>query len=334
MTKKFKKLSEENHAKTSLNEALKFISPIQKNQAHCILKDKWCVASDNILSIGHKIDEEIEACPHIETLAAALSKCGETISITQLDKNKLSIKSDKLKALVKCVDIDSISITRPDAPIAPINDKIKQGFEVLNPIIGDEKQKFISDCSVLLRAGSMIGTNRVAILEYWHGIDLPPNILIPKVAMKAVCKTDKKLVSFGFSSNSFTFYFEDESFIKTQLYVEEFPNCDSILNAKTSAWPLPPNFFKAVDTLMPFLNEKSEIYFEKGMLQTELNSYESTTYEIEGLKPGPAFNCEILKKLEHCIKTIDFSKYGIDKKYNAYFFGDNVRGVLAGLIKD
>ena len=62
------------------------------------------------------------------------------------------------------------------------------------------------------------------LMEAWHGLDLPPNVPLPKQFVAALVKQKKNLTGFGFSRSSATFYFEDGCWLRTQLYSDEWPD--------------------------------------------------------------------------------------------------------------
>ena len=177
-------------------------------------------------------------------LIDALSKCDENFSLTQLDNNRLSIKSGKFKAVVPCLDPTLMQEALPDPMIAQINNSFKLAVEAVG-VLASENAQHILTASVLMNGASVISTNRVMLLEYWHGLDLPSNIPLPKQFVAALVKTKKNLIGFGFSRSSATFYFEDTSWIRTQLYNDEWPDVSNILNRQANLWSIDASFFKA-----------------------------------------------------------------------------------------
>jgi hypothetical protein len=143
-----------------------------------------------------------------------------------------------------------------------------------------------------------------------------------------VLKAGKPLAKFGFSEEkSFTFHFEDGSWIKSQLYDEEYPDVGEILNKPTNAWPVPDHFYEAVDAVSGF-SENDSVYFRDRAFWSHSEAAVATSYEIEGLPTGPIFAGKYLKMLQGVAERIDFQTY----PSMAYFFGDNVRGVVMGRV--
>lgn len=322
-----KKTEEPSTATAAFVSALKFISAAQKDigspfQTHAQIANKWAVAFDGVLALGHPIEEELTACPHTLRLIDALAKCGEALSMTQLDSGRLSIKSGAFKANVPCVGFEVMSSVQPDPPIATIDDRLKLAFEAVAALASDNAQHVVT-ASILLRSGSAVATDRSLAIEYWHGIDLPPGLVLPKSAVAAVMKVSKPLARLGFSNSTVTFWFEDGSWLRTQLYNEAWPDIDRVLNQASNPWPVPTNLAVALDAVMPF-SEDGLVRFDGGILRSHDIDGLGASYEVEGLPKGLKFNAKRLKLLLQHATKVDFtSKSGV-----AFFFGDSVRGAL------
>ena len=112
---------------SNLLNALKFLACVTEkegaiHETHVLLRNSCAVAFNGILSAGIPISEDILCYPHNEFFIEALSKCDENFSLTQMDLNRLSIKSGKFKAIIPCIDPALAQFTNPDEISAPIND--------------------------------------------------------------------------------------------------------------------------------------------------------------------------------------------------------------------
>ena len=331
MAKAPKKLKPSNAS--SLITALQFVSIAQKDkgtffQTHCRIANNQIVAYDGNLSAGHYVEDDLTACPQTRVLKETLLKCGQSLSITQLDNARLAVKSGKLTNLVPCT-VEEMPLVVPDTPIAAIDNRLKTGFEVVG-LLAKEGAERVVLASILLNANSMLGTNGHIVVEFWHGIDLPPNLVLPKSFIAAILKTDKQLAQLGFSFNnetgqynSLTFYFADNSWIKTQLYNDQWPDTGKVLNVNSNAMVLPESFFDAVKTLASLASD-NRFYLFQNLLRTSFDETTGASYEVEGLPPGKIFSAEYMKLLCNFIKCVDFTTYE-DK---ALFFGENIRGAI------
>jgi len=314
---------------SSLITALKFIELAQKDigdpiKRYCRIANNTVIGSDGILTAGHLIEEDLEARPHTKTLIKALSQCGKTLSITQLKNERLSIRSGKFFVYVPCYT-EELQEYLPDPKIAPITDSVKKGFQQIHHLADDKAQTVIQS-SVLLKSGSMMSTNAVVALEYWHGMDLP-TLIVPKLFVSAVANCSKKLVAFGFSPISVTFWFDDDSWLKTQCYGEEWPELSYIFDNPPETKPLTPKFWEAVRAVEDFSEdgkEKGTIYLSENGIRSHATEGEGAFFEFKGLSKI-AFSIRQLKNIEKSCKTIGFYEN------KAWFFGDNIRGAIMGV---
>lgn len=326
-----KKASEAPNAAANLIAALKFIAVAQKKvgtvpQQFCGISGNWVVACNGVMMVGTKVEDDLTACPHTYQLIDALVKCGQELNITQLSANVLSVKSDKFKALIPCVGFDELELPQPDPQIAAIDDRIKAAFDAV-ACLATEGAPNAVHAALLLQSGSAVATNGFALVEYWHGIDLPPGMLIPKASAVAVAKAGKPLVGFGYSGASATFWFDDGSFIKTQLFGERYPHYAGAINVEgLNPWPLPEEFFKGVHAVESF-SKNGIVYFDNGVISSREVETEATTYKVEGLPEGMGFQAKYLTTLEGAMQKAHFDK----ENNRVFFFGDNVRGVLMGV---
>lgn len=317
-------------AASGLINALKFVSAAQKRggliyQQHVVIQNNTISAYDGLLTIGQRIEEDLEACPQSDLLAAALGKCGEQFSMSKSDNGRITITSGKFRAVVPCVDSAAMPLTLPDPSIAVIDNRIKDGFAAVMALATEGAQHVVS-ASLLLQANSVVATNRIVILEFWHGIDLPPGLVIPKAAAAVIAKCDRNLCGFGYSAHSATFWFDDGSFIKTQLFSEQWPNVNALLDKNVNPWPLPEGFFDAVKATASF-TDSGNVYFTAEEMRSHPAGLDGAQYEIEGLPDGQAYNGKLLLMVEPYMLAADFTSYN----GQCFFFGDGIRGAIAGI---
>lgn len=313
-----------------LIDALKFVGLCtsdegQPFETHVFIGSGWAAAFNSVLAAGQKITEDIYAAPHNTTIINALSKCGENISMTQLDGNRLSIKSDKFRVIVPGLDPSILHLVGPDPVIVGIDDRFREAMEVVS-VLNTESEYNIYSASVLLNGGSVVASWQGKVLfEYWHGLDLPPNLAIPKSFVNAIIKTKKKLVGFGFSISSITVHFDDESWLRTQLYADKWPDVSRVFNKRSNPYPVPVGFYEAVAAVAPFSDE-GWLYFDAGILRSHPTDAQGASYEVHGLPKGPIFNAKQLMLIKSLAEQVDFLAEG----NLLMFFGKNIRGAIAG----
>src|SRR6185312_14760540 len=267
MARKPAKPSEKIQEKSKLLEAVEFLSLFMKDEGapyecHLLLSNKTATAFNGIIAGGQIIDEEIYAAPRAKILLEALKKCGDNYSLTQLDASKLSIKAGKFKAIIPCIDPTLLGFQNPDAPSYDVDNRLKEAMEVIEAIKTENAQRLVTQ-SFLLNGQSIVATDGKIIFEYWHGLNLPTDIPIPKSIIPSVTKTKKQLTKIGFSNSTVTFFFDDNSWVRSQLYAEKWPTLAHILETPCHPAPIPADFFNGLDTIASF-SEKGSIFLEDG----------------------------------------------------------------------
>jgi hypothetical protein len=313
----------------SLISALKFVLPAQHKTGSteaqfCRIGNHWVVASDGILTIGCPVEEDLEANPNTFQFLDALGKVGTELAITQISQGTLAVASGAFRALVPCVASETLPPVAPDTLLAPMTEAVKDALRDVAGIAA-EAGEGLQFAAVLLQAGTAAATNGAALLEAWHGCDLPPNLLLPKAAAIAVAKSPKLLTGFGFCQSSITFYFEDGSFVQTKLYREGFPEkyASQFEVGQLNLWPVAPDFFVGVKAVESFSSEGC-VYFDNGEVMSDPLREEASTYKIDGLTGKMGFFAKHLLAVEHAFKKAHFSA----ELNRVVFYSENIRGVL------
>ena len=286
------------------------------------LNNKRAVCFDGTLAAGMEIEEELTLAPKLETLKAALNKTGKSLTLTELPSGRLSVKGEKITVQVPCIPVGDLPEARPDPAIAPITDEIKEALKALEAIITDSGER-VFETSILLEGNVATATNGKVLMQYWHGIDLPPHMILPRPFVKAVTSQFKSLVAFGYTPDiSVTFWFEDGSWYKTQLYNDKYPDCKPLLDVQSAPTASPVDLWEGCKEIAEF-HPTQWITFKDNAIVAGV-----AKYPVEGLQGGKQFDYNVLKKVIPYIKTIDLTTYG-DR---ALFFGEKIRGVIMGVI--
>lgn len=316
-----------------LLEALKFLAPAMKakgtvRQTHCKFAFGMLGASNDVLTIGVKVAEKLETCPDYFKLVHALSNCGEDVSITQQDKKTLVVKSGKFRSKIPCLELADIPVRPPNPAVAVINDTIKEALKVASCIADDEGGRPILK-AVNLSANIATATNGYAAVGFWHGIDLPDGLLLPPEAVKAVCLTNKALAGLGFTDTAVTFHFEDGSFIRTQRYIDKYPNIRNILRPGFEGCKINEDFYKAVRTVIPACMA-DYVYFRANKVCSHSNPEDGAVVELESMPTGAdgqGFRFDMLLDLEKHTEMALFDPEG----RRMYFSKGNATGVIMGV---
>jgi hypothetical protein len=318
--------------RSKLLDALRFVafasSGHDKEQFNYIkIKDKYLTAADDTITMGAPVDDSLDICVHGMKFKAGLDQCNANYKFTQIDNVSISIRSEKFRALVPSVDTEIIADSKPDKKIAEINNKIKEAFDICSNAV-DPKETRIFAQGAKLQSNTVLATNGKMAFEYWHGISLPVNVVIPKRAMLAITKTKKNLTALGCSDSSVTFWFDDESFIKTKLLDTTYPNVNALFDQHqgTAFCELPSDLFVGIDAIEPFVTD-DYIFLLDGYVATNRSLDMGANYAVTGLAGSYAFSHKLLEIIRPYAKRVSFPS---DARKPIMFYGENLRGLLCG----
>jgi len=171
------------------------------------------------------------------------------------------------------------------------------------------------------------------MLQFWHGIaSLPPGTVLPQIFTKAVSSVKYKITGFGASWNgqfatSFTIYFENGAWLKTQCYEERWQEFAHILDVQTNPVTVYSGLFDAIAAVEPFCEESEAIFFVEDGVQSHANPELGAVYPVKDLPGGKVFNARLIKQVAPYVATIDLQS----SEDRAFFFGANVRGVFMAM---
>lgn len=292
---------------------------------HVVLKDGWAMMHNGVIAAGERISENLNVCPHNDLLIQALSKCGPNVSFTELETQRLSIKSDKFRAIIPCLSLYDMAIPSPDPLCATVDDRLKEAVRAVSALSDVDPLRLIA-ASILLDQGSAYAIDGHVMIEAWHGIDLPPMLALPKAIIAPLVKNTKKLKGFGYSQSSCTFYYEDDSWIKSQFFAAQWPDITKPLRQQSTQTPLPDGFFDGLAAIERF-SDDGYVYFDDGVLRSHKNADAGASYEVIGLPKGPIMKIANLKMIKPYVKSADF--LALDGKMTVWY-GDNIRGAIMG----
>ncbi len=310
-------------------EAIQFVGTALKEagqpfETHIYLNNNWAIANNGVLAVGCPISWPSLATPNFFMFANALAKCGQNWELKRTDTG-LDISAGKFRAIVPCCDPVLITLPTVDQPIAVITNAFRDALSTVTMLANDNAQSVI-EASILMNGQTIVGTDRTIIIEAFHGCDLPPGLALPKAFAVALGKIGKNLKSFGFSDNSITIYFEDDSFIKTQLYNSDWPDVNQILNRGSNPLPVPKGLWDGLAAVMPF-SPDNLVHFNSGSIHSHSSFETGASYDVAELPKGPIFNIKYLKIMEGLATSIDFFAGNA-----TMWFGELVRGAVANRV--
>lgn len=310
-----------------LIEALRFAALALKDDkatGFVSFRDGWLYAENETFTLGIPVNVDLNLCPHADMLIAAFQQCGDHFQVTQTSANTLAIKSGAFRAVVPALEKDELAPFVPDVACANLTDAITESFAACLPFMG--KGDRIINRAMLLQAGSVCATNGHSALEYWHGIDLPGPLNIPRKTIETVIKIGKPLAQFGFSNASVTFIFDDRSFLKTRLIEGQWPDLLALFNKVTAPFRIVwPQLFVGLKAISAF-TQNDVVVFHDNFIATHMSLDLGANYQIDGLPTGYSFSLYYLKMIEPFVKQISMSS----PREPLAFIGDKSRGLLMG----
>lgn len=323
-------MKKEKDQRSSLERALDLLSLVhnvkQECSLYCEMESNFATAFNMVVGVGTAIEEDLAACPQIDLLRAAITRCGESYAITQLSPQKLLVRSGEFHAYIPCVTPASLYRVTPDLRIAGLNDRFMEALAVVAPLASTTGERVI-DCSIQLNDGAVIATNRTVLIEAWHGNSFPSGLLIPKSSYMILKRSKKKVIAFGFSPDSVTFYFEDYNWLYTKLFKDKWPDVQNHLNLEYTTRNIPADFFAAAKKVSPFGN--GSVYVEGNLVSSHPPNVKEEgsglALTVEGVTHEPriyAWN-DLALIAKHALRW--------DEKFHkqrTMFTGDNLRGLV------
>lgn len=331
-----KKAEAEAKVSNGLLDAVKFCAPGYKDggeayASHARIEAGWISTYDGIVQFGHKIETDLTALPHYGLLLKALRTTDNAgVQVTQLDAKRLQIKGKGFRTIIPCLDTpDLVTRQPPDPPVSVLDSRMREAFEALRQIVS-KRGETIMQSAILVGNGFAVACDNAMLGMFWHGIGFP-EVAVPADFVEAVLKVTKSLVSFGYTPDqSLTFYFEDGSFIRTQLYAEKYPDYNKALPTNWDGLDqLPDTFFTALERIEPFLpKDQHHVHLWDNAISTDRTLETGTVVDCPGLADAPsAFDPDRLLKLKGLATHMDYRH-----PEKARFVGENFRGVLMAFL--
>jgi hypothetical protein len=294
---------------------------------HYIIKDGRITGYNGVMSLSSPLDLDIDARPKASTFAKAVASCEDTISIHMTKAGRLSIKSGKFRALVDCLPED----TAMDLPVLPEGEDVDVGPTFMDAIRATAKYQGV-DASrpwamgLMFNGPSVLATNNVIFVEYWHGHPMPMPMNIPTVAIKELLRIGQNPIRVTANAHSATFHFEDDRWLKTQLVAQPWPETAmGLLDRQFDYQPAPEGLWDALRTIKPFIDKDERVHFRDGTISTSAVDELGAHHECD-VPDGPVFAYKVLELLEGATH-IDFSPY----PNPCGFLADGMRGMFLGL---
>lgn len=294
---------------------------------HFNIMDGRIVGFNGDMAISSPIGVDIRAKPHAATFIKAVNSAQTEVALSLTRNGRLSLKSGKFRALIDCIPNDESRFIIPEGEVIQLGENFLDCITALSRFQGIDASRSWSS-GIMLRTGSALATNNICLVEYWHGNTLPFPVNIPRPAIAELIRIGENPEKVQATKNSISFHFSGGRWIRTQLLVTEWPEqVDQILGCGGTPHGIPDGLFDALETLKPFTDDSSRVFFTKQGIATSFDPEAATTVDVAGLQEGCCFHHSMVSLLGGIATQIDFSTYPKPCK----FYGDKLRGVIMGL---
>lgn len=298
---------------------------------HFKIENGQVTGFNGTISLSSDIDVDLNVFPNASKLISAVNACTETIALSVTPTGRLAVVSGKFKAFVDCLPEVPDVFVQPEGELIDLGPNFLTGLKKLSPLMGIDASRPWA-MGIKLQNQSMLATNNVMIAEYWHGTQIPIDVVLPAVAVDELIRIGENPLSVQVTQNSISFWFSEKRWLRSSLVeASEWPmdRFYDILNRSLSGQsPFTEGFFDAVDKLKPFLNEHNSIYLSDNGISTCQRPGEGSSIDMPmtGVSVMQAYSHQQLRILGKVAETINWSSY----PGPCMFTGDKLRGVVVG----
>lgn len=294
---------------------------------HFRIKDGRITGYNGVMALSSPINLDLDARPHAVTFANAVAKCEDTISIHMTAAGRLSVKSGPFRALVDCLDDDHTIIpTAPEGHSVDVGPNFMAALRAVSRYQGIDASRAWA-LGVLLKGASILATNNVMFVEYWHGHAMPLDMNLPSVAVKELLRINQDPMHVTTDGNTATFHFADDRWLRTALIAEPWPEMAfSLFDKQQYHYVDMPDIQSGLEAIKPFLEKDQHVYLNGDSIGTSTTQEVGTHYEVPGVPAGQCYAFKVLELLDTAT-AVDFTHYPAP----CGFLSDGMRGIFLGL---
>lgn len=280
------------------------------------------------MALSSPIDLDINAKPKAATFIKAVGACCDTVALNITKTGRLGVKSGKFKAYIECLpEENETTIVLPEGEDIDVGENFIAAIKALAPFQAIDASRPWA-MGIRLFGQSMMATNNICLVEYWHGHHIPIEVNIPKQAITELVRINETPTRVQLTKNSITFHFSDNRWLRSQLLVNQWPeNIQQMLDIESTPVIVQDDFFDSIQTLKPFLEDSGKIFFTEQGVKTSLEEESGMSMDMLHLPDGACFHHSQLMLLNGVSTEIDFSLY----PKPCYFKAPNLRGVIMGM---
>lgn len=311
-------------------ENLKMLGNIIKKsgtvqETHINIRDGFATACIGELTIGCPFEFNVNGVVRHHDLLEAKKVAGLEFACTA-NGEQLVIVAGEVRMVIGADYSHVWASPQPDRPIAPATDQLRTALSAVAPFATDTDRPQVF--GVLCQAWTAVATNGHALLEAYHGIDMPPNLRLPVSFIKKLEKIKRPITQFGFSNCSFTVWFSDGSYIRTAMYSGQYAEYHRVFDnvGEFELVDLPDEFYKTLKSIQAFAKD-GVVYFKDGQIYTAKQAESASSFKHEAIPNGFGFNIKYLLMIAAHAPTVKFMNT-CDK---IQFECGNARGCVMGI---
>lgn len=313
-------------------DALKFVQgAVAKKDfvpvlTHVHIKDGMIQTYNGSLMLCSPIDLSLDCSPRATPFIKAIQTCKDTIQMSITPTGRLSIKSKGFRTLIECssepfpaIELEGERLPLPGAGLLP-------ALKALEPLIAEDASRPWAR-GILLNGKTASATNNIIVAQLWLDFAFPRIINIPHSAVNELLRIKREPVEMIVTENTVTFIYDDERWLRTQLYATKWPDINGFFKARVNpnAEDIPDGFFEALEDIAPFTDDVDRVHIATGKVGTD-ESF-STSSEVEALTGKGCYNISQILLLKGIATKFNFDAW----PEPAIFYGDKMRGSLVGM---
>lgn len=253
----------------------------------------------------------------------AVKLCKQDMQVLLTEQQKLSVKGKKFRALLHTLPQDTFPRLELDAGCL-LNVDIIGAIEKLCPFISEDASRPWSQ-SVLFRAGYAYATNNIILARVPCAV--PLDFILPPYAIEALINIGNNPLLINVTENYIGFHYEDESWLRSCNVDHPWPAVEKLI-VETDTVPLPEDFSKRLEELLPFCNDPKLPIFTLNTEGVHTDVGDHLAMMELGSFPDSRFRAEPLIMMANTATHIDFTTH----PQPCYFKGEGgLEGVLMGI---
>ncbi len=297
--------------------------------AHLLMTNGRITSFNGETAFSSPIEIELDAFPHGDSFVKAIESCSSAFTIALTDSNRLLVKCGPFKTHVPCGDANEFPLLNIKGRKHKLGFPLVPSLKTLEPFIAQDASRPWAR-GILFRGQSLVATTNVILVESWTGGDIGFELNLPAEAVRHLVEIGEEPEHLCLSDNRVVFHFSGDRWMSSQLYSTEWPDIQPILDKydQSGQKPVPPGFWEALEVLLDFTDESRKLFLFEDRLATGPDpKVEGTSVEVLGCPAAGCYNARYLYGLRKVINTIAFEDY----PEPVSFFGDTLRGVIAGI---